>query len=744
MPGTFISNPPNRWRRRSRGSTTSRRSHFIIDADAGIPILTRQFGDTLKLVIEIAWGANLAASPSTWVWTDITSDARIGDGGGVSIVPGKADESSDAQPAEVNFQVNNSLGEYSTSPLGPNWPNVVRNTPVRVRAVLQGVSNSRFAGYATSFTPSWNTRGNYATVAIKANGVLRRLGQGKLPQRSALYRATTVLSPVAYWPMEEGDTSTLAYQINGSPNSFVFNPAGGAGTISFGQSTDLPGSVQAPVLGGGSGGSSVFLANVDPTPLATGWTVSWAQNTNNDVGNGTDLNIVCTGQFYDIFFGTSTITISNDTTSTTLYSLPNPANPFGHWHYYTFSAVQNGGSIIYSFYIDGVFQGGNSQTSTLTGIKQLVMDPPVTAQMAMGHMAIYAGNVTAAQASVANVALGFPNEVATDRISRLAIENGITASIPGATTKTMGVQKPDTVLNLMRECEQVDGGVLYDGKDFGISYYRRDLRENVAVGITLDATLGQLASAPALANDDQLIRNRWVISRSNGATQTYELTAGPQGSATVGAYEDSKTLNTPDDTSLTDQAGWRVNLGTASGYRYPNAAFSFHVSPELLSSWLSAGLFSRIQITNLHTIANQFSTDAVDLAVEGYIETIGQYTWDVVANTSSFDPWRITVLAADSGDTGEFLCRLESDGATAAATAAGSSSLTVTTPSGPLWTTTADDFPLYIVVRGIRVTVTNITGSSSNQTFTVDPATVIKDIRAGDAVTIWDETVLGL
>jgi hypothetical protein len=42
-----------------------------------------------------------------------------------------------------------------------------------------------------------------------------------------------------------------------------------------------------------------------------------------------------------------------------------------------------------------------------------------------------------------------------------------------------------------------------------------------------------------------------------------------------------------------------------------------------------------------------------------------------------------------------------------------------TAAGNQLWTTTAGDFPFDIIVGGERMTVTNITGSSSPQTFTV-------------------------
>jgi hypothetical protein len=61
-----------------------------------------------------------------------------------------------------------------------------------------------------------------------------------------------------------------------------------------------------------------------------------------------------------------------------------------------------------------------------------------------------------------------------------------------------------------------------------------------------------------------------------------------------------------------------------------------------------------------------------------------------------------------------------------------------------LWTTTPDDFPFQVKVSGIPVTVTNITGGSSPQTFTVDPTTVIKSLPVSSDVRLWNPPVLAI
>jgi hypothetical protein len=72
----------------------------------------------------------------------------------------------------------------------------------------------------------------------------------------------------------------------------------------------------------------------------------------------------------------------------------------------------------------------------------------------------------------------------------------------------------------------------------------------------------------------------------------------------------------------------------------------------------------------------------------------------------------------------------------------GSTSLVVATPSGPLWTTSADDYPLELKVGGLPVTATACSGTSSPQTFTVQP--ISSPRRAGDAVEVLHPRAIGL
>jgi hypothetical protein len=208
----------------------------------------------------------------------------------------------------------------------------------------------------------------------------------------------------------------------------------------------------------------------------------------------------------------------------------------------------------------------------------------------------------------------------------------------------------------------------------------------------------------------------------------------------VGRYNDETSVNLVDDRGLVSQAGWRVRLGTAAQMRYPVLSLNLRGSPELTLPWTATcDLGSRVTVQNPPA---QHAPGDIDLVIEGYTERLRAFEWTVDINCSAFRPWEVFVIEDPR------LGRLDTAGSQLAVGAsAGASSLSVTTSVLPLWTTTATfpaDFPMDVEIAGIRVRVTAISGTSSPQTFTVDPATVTKSLPNSSAVNIWRPGAIAL
>src|SRR5690606_4275508 len=104
-------------------------------------------------------------------------------------------------------------------------------------------------------------------------------------------------------------------------------------------------------------------------------------------------------------------------------------------------------------------------------------------------------------------------------------------------------------------------------------------------------------------------------------------------------------------------------------------------------------------------------------------------------------PWHVGQVEAEGYDRVDTAGSELANGATSTAT-----SLSVATTEGPVWTADPDDLPFDIVVAGERMTVTQISGTSSPQTFTVVRGVngVTKEQKAGAAVTIAEPVYVAL
>lgn len=346
----------------------------------------------------------------------------------------------------------------------------------------------------------------------------------------------------------------------------------------------------------------------------------------------------------------------------------------------------------------------------------------------------FTGNVT----GVKKVTFRYIKDSGTVAGSDLARIDDLT--FVGVCGTLMGPQSIDSFVNVLRECEAADGGVLYEDSN-GLGYLTNFARYNQSPSLTVDMNAGHVADPFAPVDDDQRNRNLVKVDRKNGSSATYEDKPGPLGTKAIGTYDNSLTVNVQSDAVLYDRASWEVHKGTVEGLRYPDLNLDFVATPSLLPAWLATTLNERIDVINVTSKATQHPPGDISLLLEGYTETLAPDEWTVKpANCSPYDPYRVFKL----DDTA--LGRLDTSGANlTAGVSAGATSLTVATTSGPLWITTATlpaQFPFDLNVGGWKVTVTAIAGTTSPQTFTVNPVPGAIPINA--VVKLWKPGVLAL
>ena len=208
------------------------------------------------------------------------------------------------------------------------------------------------------------------------------------------------------------------------------------------------------------------------------------------------------------------------------------------------------------------------------------------------------------------------------------------------------------------------------------------------------------------------------------------------------AFLDAVSVNPAADSQLTDVAWWLVHLGTVDEHRWA------HIPVNMARTAVSgvahavqgADVGDYLQVTN--PPSSFLLPDTVRQLVAGTTEVLGGFHWSIAFHGVPESPYEVGLY----GDA--TYGRADTDGSTLHANAAsGATSITVdTTGTAPLWTTAAGDVPFDIGIGGERITVTNVSGGSSPQTFTVTRAVngVVKAHTAGDDVRLWFPPVWGL
>ena len=677
-------------------------------------------------IVEVAFGADLTAAPQTWSWTDVTADVLI-ETAQVVITQGRADETSQAQPATCTFQLDNTSGAYSPyNPAARWWPSVRRNTPVRVRISPDGSMagwHVRFQGYANGFPPSWNTVSREATVTVSASGLLRRLQQGRTPLRSALYRLISKAQPApkAYWPCEDGTSAVQCVEINGRlpllPTPTRFTPDDGANFYTINR--PAIGAVAGPI---GSANVVGYIAGGQLTGYVTPYTSTGKAAISFWIQHPLTANPSCNSLPLDVYFAGGTIgdivvilQVSSGTYSlilsayrrsdnhqyAALVSTPNLFDAL--WHEARIVAQPSGSDTLVTLYIDGVSVASTTATGETLGIVDHVVTnigfnvagPFLTG---LGPISVW-DDPASVPAAMVTAGGGYNGETATARLARLCGEEGIQIDIAGTSTTTMGPQSADTLLNLLRECEATDAGVLADGFGPGLRYITRTSRYNQPAAMTLDATADEVGYPFAPVDDDQRNRNQVKVDRKNGSSATYEDVSGPLGTKAIGTYDSSLTVNPADDSGLRNRAAWEVRRGTIQGLRYPTLIVDLLAAPQRIADWLATVTGSRVDVANVATLAPAHPPGTVPLIVEGWIETFDSFHWSAHATCSPNDPY----VVAEMGTA-----RVDSAGSSLAQdAAAGSTSLSVSV-TGSLWGTSGGNFPQDFWVGGLRVTVTAV------------------------------------
>ncbi|MEV6448443.1 hypothetical protein [Amycolatopsis sp. NPDC051716] len=521
----------------------------------------------------------------------------------------------------------------------------------------------RWTGYVSEWAPHWPygdlsgpgpTDLGAARVTVAGAGILRRLGQGAAPVQSALRREmlnNPARRPLGYWPGEDAaGATTLASATGGRPMTYS------AGTA-LGAFNEIVSTAPLPVLHNSSLRADlteaefpatgqcrfVALAHVPKAGVGAGaarsfWVLHTTGTTFNwfvDITAAGGLQLVVTDKTDAVIFDSGEIAFNLNGKSMIVSLWLQQQGPDIAWQLSGFEASQT---------VPGVFSGVLKANTFIRASFVVLGFLNQVNDVAIGHVALF--NVPGFYDATIIAALrGWDGETAGKRVQRLAADEQIPIAVVGdpATTRPMGPQAAGTLLQLLRECADADGGVLYESRSTGGLEFRTrvSMLDQTSV-LTLDADNGpgDIVNPFTPILDDQGARNDMTVSRRGGSSARVTDAADI---ARRGRYDEQITLNVSRDDQLPDIAAWLVKLGTWPGMRYPTVSPALNTNADLLARWRLLDLGDRISILGLPP---QHPSGTVDLLAQGYVETIQPHRWDAVINGSPAGPWVSTTLTS--------------------------------------------------------------------------------------------------
>lgn len=692
---------------------------------------------------------------------------------GISISRGRPSEGQNADTQTATLTLDNRTGNFSPrNPNGAYFGYIGRNTQLRI---WKG-SQLRFWGEVSEWPQRWDPTGTDIYVPITASGVLRRLGKSsEVATKSAMYRYHTAtrgvlntngtrVFPIAYWPMEDVSGSTYcASALSGGVNMSK------QGSPNFASYTGFQGSDALPNLG-----TTVRFNATVSNASTTGVVIDFLFNGNltNETGVSCPVELVFSGGTArsiqmnvnvggtDAFFPYLVDDVATPSVNAQLscaYAPGFATVPTA----YQFVITQVGTKIHMDAYgrkaTDTTWTNLNVTSSgtwpvdnTLGRLSQIKFNSEVSSSdmltgYALGHVAVY-NDVVSHEISTAPIA--YLGEAAGTRFARIASEEGYDARIVGEATGSvpMGYQTHDTLISLLRSCENSDSGILYEPRDsLSLAYRTTGGLSNQTAILAMNYANMEVGGDLVPVDDDTNSVNDVIVTREGGNDGRYTDSTSLMGTQApplgIGLYQNSTTLILNTDDQCVNLASWLVHLGTVNEARYSQVTVNlnngrFVANPDLQSRALVADVGDRLTIGNPPT---WLPPEAISQVIQGYTETFDQFEHVIIFNCAPESPYR-TAVASTAVTTDGSGYKVDGGNSTVN-TALDSTSVTLsvaTTSGSALWTTSSG-LPFDVMVGGERMTVTAISGASSPQSFTVTRSVngIVKTHTFGEKVSLF-------
>jgi len=515
-------------------------------------------------------------------------------------------------------------------------------------------THTRLAGEVPAWPPK-RTLSGHVTVPVAPAGILRRLGSGAKPLKSAAFRSITFNDPDApileYWPWEDGSEATaITSGLDGGPNGIIKGGIDLASSSPFASSDALPtmnaGTVDMTVRSYTTTGSSQvrFFLNVP-----SGGTTN----------NAVIMRMACTGtaKAFNLIYTTGGAlqvqmvdgdNVEIDNTGPISFDVD------GKLLRFSVGLTQVGANVQVTMgSLEPNAALANVLVDTLNGatvgrVTKITLGSTAgLGQTVMGHVTFQAAETNLFD--IVEQLDAYAGETAGGRIVRLCSESGVIASYnytPKSNQITMGPQRIKTLVDLITECAISDQGFLLEARDaLEISYRSMTTMLNQEPGVILDYSNGIISPPFDPVDDDKLTRNSVVVTVDGGSSSspqvlesgTMSIQSPPNG---VGLYDVEYTYSLENLGLAENLASWLLHTGTFDGLRYTK--ITLNLANDRVAAFateiFNVDVGDMIRLTNL---PSDLPPDDVDLIVIGYNETMGPNEWKITFICIPGDPYRV-------------------------------------------------------------------------------------------------------
>lgn len=614
----------------------------------------------------------------------------------------------------------------------------------------------RFWGEVENLPQEWDETGNDVFARVHAGDILQRLNTSGTPLRSPIYANRIQVDPTGYWTFEDGVDATRASAASrNTPSATTTNVRfkaddtlnGSDGCIQFdGAGAVIRGKTRVDVATGTT--SFLFFFKFGTIPVTTVPMIF--------VGSAGSVaaswRIECDGASFTVrAFNVDGTLLLNSPILIGGVTLT-------EWISMRLELTTSGGNIAWALAWNEVAQDSILGTSgTIAGapgrfVGYTIVGHASNTDMYLAHIVIDNATTDFSSADFVGAANGYIGESYASRFRRLCIANGITPDLDGWEFESAlcGRQRVDTLLNVLNDGPNVDGGILLGSRRQGnaLTYITRQRIQTAPYVVQLShETDSHLAKTPKPIKDSTGVKNDVTVTRPGGGSSRRVVTDGRYGTDAIGTIPDAQEVNVYIDDDTEPVAGWLASLGTWNEARIPDIAVALNRTETLFGSTIAKQILATdvgrwISLINMPV---HQKPGPIEQIAQGYSEAIDNKTWTISFNGTPYGPWRAGIIQGLLAPA-----RFAATNTTVNAATSTATSLTFVTAAGSRrWVVAADvattPFPFDALIAGERVTINGITGTTNTQTVDVTRSVngIIKAITGNPQAQLFYVTTFG-